>query len=64
LRCAVGFAIFAAFYGVVVLLAGHDYCHRAKDALVLAGILAVAAALPEFPASKKPQPEKYSLLTK
>ena len=54
-----GFALAAAFYGAVVLLLGHDPCHRGKDALVVAGILALAAAVPESPA-KKPQAEKYS----
>jgi hypothetical protein len=55
----IGFAIAAAFYGVVVLLAGHDYCHRSKDALAIAAILAASAVIPESPA-KKPQAEKYS----
>jgi hypothetical protein len=53
------FAIMAAFYGALVLLLGHEPCNRGKDALVIAGILALAAAVPESPA-KKPQAEKYS----
>jgi hypothetical protein len=53
-------AIMFAIVGGAVLLGGHEYCHRGKDALVVAGILALAAAVPESPA-KKLQPEKYDL---
>jgi hypothetical protein len=40
------------------LFAGHDPCHRGKDAMVVAAILALAAAVPEFPGPKA-KPEKY-----
>jgi hypothetical protein len=60
-RRLIGLAIFAAIYGAVVLLSGRDYCHRGKDALAIAGILAFGAAVPESPAKTKPQPEKYPL---
>jgi hypothetical protein len=56
----VGLALVAAFYGAVVLLAGHDYCHRGKDALAIAAILAASAVIPESP-GKKVEPEKYPL---
>jgi hypothetical protein len=50
-----------AFYGIVVLLAGRDYCHHGKHALILAAILALAAIIPESPGSKKLTAEKYPL---
>lgn len=56
----VGLALVAAFYGAVVLLSGHDPCHRGRSAVVIAGILALAAAVPESP-GKKTTPEKYDL---
>lgn len=52
-------AMMAAIYRVAVLLAGHDYCHRGKDALVIAGILALLAIIPE--SAGKPKPEKCHL---
>jgi hypothetical protein len=52
-------AILFAVAGGAVLLAGHDSCHRGRHDLALAGILALAAVIPESPA-KKPQAEKYS----
>jgi hypothetical protein len=55
----IGFAIAAAFYGALVLLLGRDYCHRGKDAVAIAAILAASAVIPESP-GKKPQAEKYS----
>lgn len=56
----VGFAIFAAIFGSIVLLSGRDPCGHGRDVVVVAAILAVAAAVPEYPA-KKVQPEKYPL---
>jgi hypothetical protein len=53
-------AIVFAVFGAAVLLSGHDYCHRSKDALALAVILAASAVIPESP-GKKPEPEKYHI---
>ena len=55
-----GLALIQGFYGAVVSLAGHDLCHRGRTAMVIAGILALAAAIPESP-GKKTEPEKYPL---
>jgi hypothetical protein len=53
-------AIMFAIGGGAVLLSGHDPYHRGKDAMVIAAILALAAAVPESPGAKKGVPEKYS----
>jgi hypothetical protein len=53
-------AIMFGIVGGVILLSGHDTCHRAEDRLIIAGILALGAAIPESP-EKKSEPEKYSL---
>jgi hypothetical protein len=56
-------AIMFAIVGGAVLLSGHDPCHRGKDAMVIAAILALAAAIPESPGPKA-KAEKYDLMEK
>jgi hypothetical protein len=51
-------ALMSAIFGGAILFSGHDYCHRGKDALALAGILALAGLIPESPVSR-PKVEKY-----
>jgi hypothetical protein len=51
-------AIFCAIYGAVVLLSVYDPCHRGRDAIALAVILALAAGPGE---PKKTEAEKYRL---
>jgi hypothetical protein len=50
--------IFCAIYGAVVLLSGRDPCHRGRDAIVVAVILALMAGPGE---PKKTEAEKYRL---
>jgi hypothetical protein len=51
-------AIMFAIVGGGLLLGGHDYCHRGGHDLAIAGILALAAIIPESPVSR-PKVEKY-----
>jgi hypothetical protein len=46
-----------AVYGAVVLVSGRDTCGRGRDALVVAAIVALVAAIPGE--GKKPKPEDY-----
>ncbi len=59
-RRLIGLALIALAYGVIVLLSGRDPCHRGKDALAIAAILAASAIIPESP-GKKVTPENYPL---
>jgi hypothetical protein len=54
-------AIMFAIVGGAVLLFGHDSCHRGRHDLALAGILALAAIIPESPGSARITPENYSI---
>jgi hypothetical protein len=51
-------ALMFAIVGGAVLLSGRDYCHRGRSALVVAGIVALAALIPESPVSR-PKVERY-----
>jgi hypothetical protein len=56
-------ALLGIIFGVtggMAMLSGHDYCHRGRDNLILGGILALGAAIPESQ-GKKPEPEQYPL---
>jgi hypothetical protein len=58
----VGLAVCFALYGALVLLNAHSPNHdRGKEALAIAGILTLAAIIPESPGKTKQKPENYDL---